>query len=197
MSFARNIKIVHALNRTTKPLNVTWDGYPYVVPPGFKKVQVEVMKPKLGPRGGAVKDDAGEPIMETVLEDRIVGNGPHGDPLLYPMPYFAAEAGMRQNPKMGTLNPLNPNDFEPLICVPEWGHPIEHTEQDDAAIELIDRSLLPYEKQQVKHEYVPGTRRAPQRGQRYAMYGGRQSLGHSNPFGMQGADVGGSATYGL
>jgi hypothetical protein len=198
VSFARNLKIVHVLNRTTKPINATWDGYPYVIPPGFKYIEVETLQPRLDAKGKPVLDaESKEPMIDTVREKRLVGNGSHGDPYLFPMPYFAAEAAMRQNPKMGTLNPLNPNDFEPLVCVPEWGHPLEHTEQDDDAIELIDRSFLPHERQNVKHEHVPGTRRAPKGGNRYAMYGGRQSLAHNNPFGMQGDDMGGSATYGL
>lgn len=187
MSFARNIRIVHLLNRTTKPLNATWDGYPYVIPPGFKAVPVldELDQPKKDKRTGK----------EIVT---YVGNGPHGDVLLYPMPYFAAEAAMRQNPKMGTLNPQNPNDFEPLCCVPEWGHPTEHTEQDDEAIELVDRSLLPLNRQTVEHQHIPGSRRSPQTSNKWAAYGGRSqvSISIANPFGMQGDEMAGSAEYG-
>lgn len=196
MSFARNIRIVHVLNRTTKPIGATWDGYPYVIPPGFKEVEVEVERPKVNAKGNPVIDnETKEPVLEVVKEKRIVGADKHGEPFLYPMPYFAAEAAMRQNPKMGTLSHLNPNDFEPLVCVPEWGHPIEHTEQDDDAVELLDRAHMDPSHQNVKHQYVPGTRRSPRQGNRYAMYGGRQSLGHNNPFGLQGDAVGGSATY--
>ena len=194
MSYARNIRIVHVLNRTTKPLGATWDGFPYVIPPGFKEVEVEV--PAVDRKGNPIMVGEGEEATpKMTLEKRIVGAGSHGDPFLYPMPYFAAEAAMRQNPKMGTLNHLNPNDFEPLCCVPEWGHPIEHTEQDDDAVELISREGMDPSHQHVKHQYVPGTRRSPRQGNRYAMYGGRQSLGHNNPFGLQGDAVGGSATY--
>ena len=199
MSYARNIRIVHALNRTTKPLEAVWDGYPYVIPPGFKAVEVEVQQVKLNAKGNPVVDaETKEPILEVVKERRIVGNGPHGDVLLYPMPYFAAEAAMRQNPKMGTLNHLNPNDFEPLVCVLEWGHPVEHTEQDTDAVELLSREHMDPSHQHVKHQYVPGTRRSPQKTNRYAMYGGRQSLGHTNPFGMEmrGASDAGGATFG-
>jgi len=196
MSFARNIKIVHVLNRTTKPIECTWDGFPYVIPPGFTETVIEVERPKVNAKGNPIIDnETKEAVLETVTERRIVGAGRHGDVFLYPMPYFAAEAAMRQNPKMGTLNHLNPNDFEPLVCVPEWGHPIEHTEQDLDAVELVSRKDMDPERQNVKHQYVPGTRRSPQKN-RYAMYGGRQSLGHNNPFGLQGDDMGGSATFG-
>ena len=205
MSFARNVKIVHVVNRTTKFLEATWDGYTYRIPPGFKKVvttpPVE-MRPKLNAKGNPVIDnETKEPVLEAYQppdETRIIGAGRHGDVFQYPMPYFAAEAAMRQNPKMGTLNHLNPNDFEPLVCVPDWGHPVEHTEQNDEAVELLDRDHMDPERQKVQHNYVPGTRRSPQKTQRYAMYGGRTSLGHTNPFGMdmRGDAAGGSAGIG-
>lgn len=199
MSYGRNIRIVLVLNRTTTPLESTWDGYTYVIPPGFKSIEVEELRPKLNARGAPVLDDAKEPILEPVRVTKIVGNTPHGDVYLYPMPYFAAEAAMRQNPKLGTLNPLNPTDFEPLICVPEWGHPIEHTEQADAShVELLDRGQLPANRQNVMHEYVPGSRRTAQRSNKWSAYGGRGELAvtHGNPFGMQGDGMAGSAEFG-
>lgn len=205
MSFARNVKIVHVVNRTTKPLEATWDGYTYQIPAGFKRIETQPpseLRAKLNKNGKPIIDEeTKEAVMETYqppVEVRIVGADRHGDVLRYPMPYFAAEAAMRQNPKMGTLNHLNPNDFEPLVCVPEWGHPVEHTEQSDDAIELLDRSHMDADRQNVQHNYVPGTRRSPQKTNRYAMYGGRTSLGHTNPFGMdmRGDATGGSAGIG-
>lgn len=199
MSFARNIKIVHVVNRTTKQLEATWDGYTYLIPPGFKVIEDAVEQPKLNAKGNPMLDaETKEPILETVKVQRIVGNTAHEEVFRYPMPYFAAEAAMRQNPKLGTLNHLNPNDFEPLICVPEWGHPIVHTEQNTDAIELLDRDHMDPERRNVTHQFVPGSRRSTQKTSRYSMYGGRQSLGHSNPFGMEmkGEASAGGATFG-
>lgn len=199
MSFARNIRIVFALNRTTKPLEATWDGYTYIIPPGFKEIEVVELRPKFIGKKPIVNIETGEAEMDEVKIAKIVGNTPHGGVNLYPMPYFAAEAAMRQNPKLGTLSPLNPTDFEPLICVPEWGHPIEHTEQaDETVVELIDRSQLPANRQTVTHEYVPGSRRAPSvRGNRWGAYGGRGqvSVTHGNPIGIMGDAAVGSAEY--
>lgn len=63
-----------------------------------------------------------------------------------PLPYFAAEKAKRQNPIMGTGNPYDGRSFQSLVAVPEWGDEYDHVEQSNA-IELLDRSQLPEEKQ--------------------------------------------------
>lgn len=114
-------RIVNAVNRTTGPLDAMFDGQPVVIPAGYKLV--------------------GEEGQQTV-----VGAGPGGEPLTYPLPYFAAEMVKRQNPQMGTEDPGNPRDFECLIGIKEWEDDISPLEQSDA-IERLDRGLMDDEAQ--------------------------------------------------
>ena len=174
--------IVHVVNRTVRPLEVMWDGTPTVIPPGYK----------LAP----VLDDAGQP---TLLKDgspveHIIGAGPNGEPLSKPMLYFAAEAAKRQNPILGTLDPQHHLTYETLVGIPEWGDDVSHVEQNDLIEELLDRSLLPPERQNVVRQYVPGARKTSserERAKRRAMY----SQGNSgNPVGLE-ADYRGGADY--
>lgn len=121
-------RVVLVVNRTTVPLDVMYDGSPEVIPPGYK---VET-------------DDNGK--------ESIVGAGPviDGIPTVqtHSCEYFAAEAYKRQHPQMGTQDPhsTDARDTEYLIGVAEWGDEISPIDQTDAE-ELIDRSLLPAQRQ--------------------------------------------------
>lgn len=104
--------MVAIVNRTTKPLNATFNGQPICIPAGY-----------------------GE------LNGEIVPAGADGAPLSVMLPENAAEMVKRQNVLMGSEDPENPRDVEYLIGVEAWGDSIDHLEQSDA-IERLDRSLM-------------------------------------------------------
>lgn len=110
-------KMVSAVNRTTEPVDGMFDGQPVVLLPGYE-----------------------------IVDGKVVGAGPSGTVRSNPLPYFAAEMIKRQNPVMGTEDPLDPRDFESLIGIVEWDDPIDHLEQSDA-IERLDRELMSEEAQ--------------------------------------------------
>lgn len=56
-------------------------------------------------------------------------------------PLVVAFAARRQNPRMGSEHPMNPNRFDSLVGIVEHGDPITPLEQSDA-IERMDRSKL-------------------------------------------------------
>jgi len=144
MSFTR---IVHVVNRTAdQELQVTDDGIPWVIRPGYKRVE------RLDAEGKAVVDENGQPTYD------VVGAGPGGTVFMEPLPYFAAERAKRQNPVMGTEDPYNPNDFATLIAVPEWGEDYSPLEQSPA-IERLDRTLLPGDAQKVQVIGAVGARK--------------------------------------
>ncbi len=62
------------------------------------------------------------------------------------VPRIVADVACRQHPRMGTEDPYNPREYELLVYVPEWKHPATPIEQS-AALERIDRSLLPPDRQ--------------------------------------------------
>jgi len=171
--------IVQVVNRTIHPLEVMWDGTPHVLPPGY------VLAPKVEADGTPVLLPNGDPVIE------LRGAGPNGEPLSKPMLFFAAEAAKRQNPIMGTLDPQHHLSYETLVGVIEWGDDVSHVEQADAE-ELLDRSLLPPDRQDVVRQYVPGARKTSsdrERAKRRALY----SAGNSgNPTGMRGEYAGGA-----
>lgn len=143
-------KIVRIVNRTTEPLEVMWDGVIDVIPPGYKRV------PKMDPKNPEQQllDKQKEPLFE------IVGAGEHGNPYEHPLNYFIAEAAKRQNPKMGSMDAttIDPFDTEYLLGVREWGDEVGPTSQTDA-IERLDRSTLPADRQNIETKFVPGARR--------------------------------------
>lgn len=120
-------RIVHLVNRTTEPLDCMYDGIPEVIPPGYQRVE---------------KDGA---------EARVVGANEDGTPYQHAVEYFSAEAYKRQHPRMGTQDPfsVDARDTEYLLGIPEWGDEISHAEQT-AADELIDRTMLPPQRQQAR-----------------------------------------------
>jgi len=129
-------RIAHVVNRSLEILEVTDDGIPWPIRPGYKA------EPALDAAGDPVLDEEGRAVVN------IVGAGPGGTVYMEPLPYFAAERAKRQNPVMGTEDPYNPSDFQSLIAVPEWGDDYSPIQQSDA-IERLDRSLLPDDMQKV------------------------------------------------
>lgn len=70
-------------------------------------------------------------------------------PKVVHVPAVVAAAGMNQHPVMGSENPYNPHEVEYLLYVEEWKKlPKTPLEQSDA-IERIDRSMLPPDRQKV------------------------------------------------
>jgi hypothetical protein len=74
--------------------------------------------------------------------------------------FHEAEGCVRQHPVMGTADPnsVDARDTDYLLGVREWGHDVSHLEQSDA-IELLDRSLLPEDRQRFVVRNVAGARR--------------------------------------
>lgn len=144
-------KIIHVVNRTLEDLEVMDDGIPWTIKPGYK------LAPKV---------ENGEPVLEKDPENtsekrqvmEVVGAGPGGTVALTPLPYFAAERAKRQNPVMGTEDPLNPNDYQTLIAVPEWGEDYSFLQQSEA-IERLDRTMLSDEAQTATVVQARGGRR--------------------------------------
>lgn len=175
-------RFVRLINRTTVPLDCMFDGFPDVVPPGYK---VEKR---------AKTDKDGEPIVKAgqpVMEDVIVGTGPNGEPGDYVVEYHAAEAYVRQHPIMGSADPnsIDAADTEYLLGVEGWGHDISHVEQSNA-LELIDTSLLGEERQKGRTVVkIAGSRRESKAnitGRKIAANKRRAAMGEAlvNPYGM-------------
>jgi hypothetical protein len=148
-------RLVAIVNRTTEPLDCMFDGVPEVIKPGYKKGLV----PKKDKNGDAVVKN-GEPQME----EGIIGAGRDGEPDSQQVEFSAAECYIRQHPIMGTADPLSmdAHDTEYLLGVEAWGHDIGPAEQSDAD-ELIDRSMLPEDRQNITRVNVKGKRRTPSR----------------------------------
>lgn len=148
-------RLVQIINRTMGPLDCMFDGVPEVIKPGYKLGMV----PKLDKNGDpVVKDGAIQMI------PGAVGAGRDEQPDEQTVEFAAAEAYVRQHPIMGTSDPnsVDARDTEYLLGVPAWGHDVFPTEQTDAD-ELIDRSLLPDDRQNVKRISVKGKRRSASR----------------------------------
>lgn len=174
------LRIVQVVNRTTEPKNVIWDGVPHVIPAGYKLV------PSLDAEGNERVAADKTPIMQ------VVGAGPNGEPLTHTMEYYAAEAAKRQHPIMGTLDPESHLDYETYIGVVDWDDDISYA-PPSAAIELLDRSLLPAARQHVQHQYVAGARKdSKQRRKRRRIYVEQAGAAVPNPGGIRGEYAGGA-----
>lgn len=140
-----NDQIVHVVNRTTEPLDLTYDGRPYVVPPGYTET------------GDADKKG----------KRAVVGAGKNGDPLALPMLAQVAKAGLLQHPIAGTHDPYSPHPtvFYLGIAEEQGVFPIDHVDFSDVE-ELLDRSLLPADRQTVEHRSNQMRRLAPQKRRR-------------------------------
>lgn len=149
------------VNRTLKPLDVMFDGVPEVIPAGYRVVTATQKVPKRNAEGKALKAaDTGEPLYEDKPVEKVIGAAHDGAPLTYPVEYAAAEAYIRQHPIMGTADPnsIDARDTQYLLGVEAWGHDVSHVEQSDA-IELIDRSMLPDDRQVIEVRNIAGKRR--------------------------------------
>lgn len=136
-------KIVHVVNRTTQPLEVMDDGVPWPIRPGYALREKRddngdiVYKERLDAKGDPVLEN-GKPVLDPIIE--VVGAA-DGRVAMEPLPFFAAERAKRQNPLMGSEDPLSPTSFVSLIAVPDWGEDYSYLEQSDK-IERLDRSLM-------------------------------------------------------
>lgn len=135
-------RIVHVVNRSFDVLEVMDDGVPWPIRPGYKRV--ERLDESTGEQA---KDEEGNLLWD------CIGAGPGGTVFMEPLPYFAAERAKRQNPVMGTEDPLNPAAFETLIAVPDWGDDYSPLVQSES-IERLDRSLMDVDAQ--KAVVIPG-----------------------------------------
>lgn len=126
---------VMAVNRTTHPLEVTYNGRAWVLVPGYRRV------PRLQDDGSPVLHTKGKQKGRPIVD--IEPAGPTGEPATTTLPYFVAEAAKRQNPVMGTENPygVDGKGLDYLVGVPEWGDDCSHREQSEAP-ERLDRSQL-------------------------------------------------------
>lgn len=71
-------------------------------------------------------------------------------PKVVHLPAMVAAAGLNQHPVMGTENPYNPHEVQYLLYVEEWNKlPKTPLEQSDA-VERIDRSMLPKDRQKTQ-----------------------------------------------
>lgn len=71
------------------------------------------------------------------------------------VPRFVADLACRQHPVMGTEDPYNPRNYEMLVGVKEWGHPVTPIEQSDAVERIARNELMDVE---AKHAVVVGGR---------------------------------------
>lgn len=156
-------KFVHLVNRTTHPLDCMWDGVPIVVRPGYRRAEQTRMDP--ANPDVPLLDKQKKPIVDVVFiplsehgADLPLDSEPEGQQI----EFYEAEGCIRQHPVMGTVDPnsVDSRDADYLLGVKEWGHDVSHIEQSDA-IESIDRSLLPEDRQHVKVRHVAGARRRP------------------------------------
>lgn len=176
-------RFVEVINRTTQPLDVMFDGVPDVIPPGYVIVQAK------DPDGKPL-EKAGKPVM------KVVGAMPDGSPRTFTGEIHAVEAWKRQHPLMGSQDPesVDARDTDYLLGVEEWGDEISHLEQSDA-IELIDRSLLPEDRQNIAVRQVAGGRRkvdpnAPKKRKRELVARNKRRVAYTdnklkNPVGMR------------
>ena len=62
------------------------------------------------------------------------------------MSKIAADRALQQNRIPGTEDPYNPREFQSYVGVEAWGWPIDKIDESKA-IEALDRSLLPPDRQ--------------------------------------------------
>lgn len=119
-------QIVHVVNRTLEPLDAMYDGRPYVIPPGYK-------------------------VTGEGASQKVVGAGPGGEPASIPMLAGVAKTLIAQHPVMGTQDPYSahPDQFEIGVVESPERFPIDFVE-DTEAVELLDRTLVAPERQNIE-----------------------------------------------
>lgn len=126
---------VEIVNRTTRPLEVTFSGVTRRIRPGYKE-----------------------------LDGEIVPAGKNGEPAFEMLPAPFADFAKRQNPQMGTFDPSTSNVFEPLVGVTAWGDDVSYL-ADSGKTEVIDRELLPDDRQHPTIQKTTAGRKAQRRQQ--------------------------------
>lgn len=130
---------VALVNRSTQPLEGTFDGQVIKIPAGY------------------VDDGTGNIV-------RALDG--YGRPVVTLLPPNVAAIVKSQLPVMGTQDPLNPNPDEYLVGVEKWPtgrkDDISHREQSDA-IEIIDRGALTDESRATDAETIPAKGRRKSR----------------------------------
>lgn len=130
MSNGQYGNLVVCVNRSTKPLEGTFDGQIVQIPPGY------------------VDDGTGKIV-------RAVDG--HGAPVVTLLPANVAAIVKSQNPIMGTQDPLSPRPDDYLVGVEKWPggskDDLSHVEQSDA-IEIIDRDAIADESRSRDSEVV-------------------------------------------
>lgn len=182
-SFAK-LRIVHIVNRTTEPLNIIYDGVPKVIPPGYR------LEPALDAEGQPrmMTDEHG--VQTPILKP--VPTGVNGQPHAEPIEYYMAERAKSQHPIPGTLDPYSHLDYEMYLGVVEWGDDVSYA-PPSAAVELIDRSLLPASRQHVEAVHIAGARKdSKQRSRRRRLYIDMADAAIPNPNGIKGDYEGGA-----
>ncbi len=111
----RRQKIVAVVNRTNHPLEVTDDGIPVVIRPGYRKLP----------------------------DGRVVGADPHGEPMAEYLPLATAQRAMDQNKLKGSVNPDDFLDATFLIGRVGVDDITYIEDNPDPDAELIDRTMLP------------------------------------------------------
>lgn len=154
MGYSQNI--VTVVNRTTRPLDVTDDGRPYVIPPGYMVVPdidedtgAQRVKVEKGPDGKKIEVPQFK-VVGAAKPDRDGNQAPSHDgrPYGHPMIVGAAVRARRQHILRGSQDPTNPQFAETLVAITEIDDPTDHQEQREG--ELLDRSLLPKDRQTVE-----------------------------------------------
>lgn len=159
MAYEQNI--VHVVNRTTRPLDVTHDGRPYVIPPGYMRVPdidpetKEHRTEKLvDPRDPKRKIDAPRFIVVGAARpDKKTGEqvpAHDGKPYEHPLLASVAVRARRQHILRGSQDPTNPQFAETLCAIVEIEDPLDHQEQRGQEVELLDRSLVDPSRQKVE-----------------------------------------------
>ena len=146
-------RLVQIVNRTTLPLDCMFDGIPEVIKPGY------VFQPN------GETDANGRELGDVVPAGADGKPSKDGEPYGHSCTVHEAECYKRQHPIMGTQDPnsTDSRDTEYLLGVEAWGDEIDHVEQSDA-IELLDRSQLPDDRQNIRVRQVSGARRVPTKG---------------------------------
>jgi hypothetical protein len=147
------VNIVHVVNRTTKPLDVTDDGRPFVIPPGY--IAVPDIDPETNAQRTEKVTDPKDPKKKLEVPKLIVvgASAPDkktgvqvpshdGKPYEHAMLAGAAVRARRQHILRGSQDPVNPQFAEPLVGIVEIDDPVDHQEQLGEEVELLDRSLL-------------------------------------------------------
>ena len=142
-------QVVHVVNRTLDPKDVTFDGRPYVLRPGYCFDRDKSGELKL--------DENGKPAV--VPANKNGEPSKDGVPYAEPMLTQVAKKAIQLHPLMGSQDPMmaHPDDFLVGIVEEPEKWPISFLWEGEAT-ELIDRSRLPGHRQSIVHVAQRGRR---------------------------------------